>query len=101
GAAIAGAGSTRSPAAGILSALGSLLSEGRDVRLAAGTRLAVQLRTPLSLRARGIARAMDANSVITDVDRIRAAQRELARLNYYRGTVNGVLDDPTQRALVE
>src|SRR6185436_5281800 len=99
GAAIAGAGSTRNPASSLLSTLGSLLSEGRDVDLPAGSRLAVQLRSPLELRTRGIARAMD-NSVITATDRIRAAQRELARLNYYRGAENGQIDDATQRALV-
>jgi peptidoglycan hydrolase-like protein with peptidoglycan-binding domain len=101
GAAIAAAGSTNRPASGILGALGSLLSEGRDVRLEPGTTLAVQLLRPLSVRTRGIASAMNANSVLTDADRIRAAQRELARLNYYRGSANGQLDDRTQRALVE
>jgi len=101
GAAIAGAGSASNPASGILSALGTMLSEGRDVALPSGSRLAVQLREPLALRVRGIARANDANSVITAGDRIRAAQRELARLSYYRGAANGQLDDATQRALVE
>src|SRR5215213_6389251 len=46
GAAIAGAGSSKSPTSGILGALGSMLSEGRDVQLAAGTTLAVQLLRP-------------------------------------------------------
>jgi peptidoglycan hydrolase-like protein with peptidoglycan-binding domain len=101
GAAIAGAGSTRSPSANLLSALGSLLSEGRDVTLPAGSRLAVQLTAPLALRTRGIARATDVNSVFTASDRIRAAQRELTRLSYYRGVPTGQLDDATQRALVE
>jgi peptidoglycan hydrolase-like protein with peptidoglycan-binding domain len=101
GAAIAGGGSTKSPAAGILSALSGVLSEGRDVALPSGSRLAVQLRQPLSLRTRGIARAMDMNSVITAGDRIQAAQRELARLNYYRGSTTGTLDESTRRALVE
>ena len=101
GAAIAGAGSSNSSASGILGALGGLLSEGRDVQLAAGTALAVQLLRPLTLRTRGIASAMNPNSVFTASDRIRAAQRELARLNYYRGSTTGQLDDATQRALVE
>src|SRR5215216_1374628 len=101
GAAIAAAGSPNRPTSGILSALGSMLSEGRDVQLAAGTTLAVQLQRPLTLRARGIARAMDANSVFTAAERIRAAQQELARLNYYRGSVTGQVNDATQRALVE
>ena len=45
GAAIAGAGSASSSSNNILSALGSLLSEGRDVSVPAGTPLAVQLET--------------------------------------------------------
>ena len=97
GAAIAGAAPSRN---NFLSALGSILSEGRDVSLPAGSRLAVQLGAPLSIRTRGIARAMDANSVFTATDRIRAAQRELARQNYYRGAATGQLDEPTQRALL-
>ena len=101
GAAIAAAGSTNRPASGILGALGGLLSEGRDVRLEPGTALAVQLLRPLSVRTRGIASAMNANSVFTDADRIRAAQRELARVNDYRGSAPGQRDDRTQRALVE
>jgi len=101
GAAIAGAGSTNRPASGILNALGGLLSEGRDVQLPAGTTLAVQLLRPLTLRSRGMAVAMNPNSVFTATDRIRAAQRELARLNYYRGAATGQIDEATQRALVE
>lgn len=56
GAAIAGAGSQNNPASGILGALGSLLSEGRDVQVPAGTPLAVQLEQGLVLNARGTAR---------------------------------------------
>ena len=101
GAAIAAGGSNSSPASGILGALGSMLSEGRDVQLAAGTALAVQLQRPLTLRTRGMASGMSASSVFTATDRIRAAQRELARLNYYRASPTGQIDDATQRALVE
>jgi len=101
GAAIAAAGATNRPSSGILGALGSLLSEGRDVQLPAGATLAVQLLQPLTLRTRGIASAMNASSVFTEADRIRAAQRELSRLSYYRGSASGQLDDATQRALVE
>jgi peptidoglycan hydrolase-like protein with peptidoglycan-binding domain len=101
GAAIAGAGSERSPASGILSALGSLLSEGRDVRVPAGTPLAVQLEQGLVLSRRGAARAPDAFTIYTAADRIRAAQQALAQQNYYRGPINGRLDDATQRALFE
>src|SRR6185295_3673859 len=56
GAAIAGAGSEQGPASGILSALGVLLSEGRDVQVPAGTPLAVQLEQGLVLARRGTAR---------------------------------------------
>jgi peptidoglycan hydrolase-like protein with peptidoglycan-binding domain len=101
GAAIAGAGSERSPASGLLSALGNLLSEGRDVRVAAGTPLAVQLEQGLVLRRRGAARAPDAFSIYTSTDRIRVAQQALAQQNYYRGPINGRLDEATQRALFE
>lgn len=101
GAAIAGAGSEGSTASGLLGALGSLLSEGRDVRVPAGTPLAVQLEQGLVLSRRGAARAPDAFTIYTAADRVRAAQQALARQNYYRGAVNGQLDDATQRALFE
>jgi peptidoglycan hydrolase-like protein with peptidoglycan-binding domain len=101
GAAIAGAGSERSPASGILGALGSLLSEARDVRVPAGTNLAIQLEQGLVLSRRGTARAPDAFTIYTAADRIRAAQQALAQQNYYRGNINGQLDDATQRALFE
>src|SRR5919199_6507913 len=68
GAAIAGMGSERSPASGILAALGKLLFEGRDVRVPAGTPLAVQLEQGLVLRRRGVARAPDAFTIYTSAD---------------------------------
>ena len=101
GAAIAGAGSDNSPASGILAALGGLLSEGRDVKLAVGTPLAVQLDRGVVLRARGLARTPDAFTIYTAADRISAAQQALASQNYYRGAINGQLDDATHRALFE
>jgi peptidoglycan hydrolase-like protein with peptidoglycan-binding domain len=101
GAAIAGAGSEGSPASGIFAALGSLLSAARDVRVQAGTSLAVQLDQGLVLSRRGMARAPDAFTIYTAADRIRAAQQALAQQNYYRGPVTGQLDDATQRALFE
>ncbi|HYN81727.1 MAG TPA: peptidoglycan-binding protein [Gemmatimonadaceae bacterium] len=101
GGAIMGAGSENSPASGILSALGSILSSGQNVNVPAGTRLAVQLDQPVTLRARGGRRIADAYTVFTAEDRIRAAQQALAQQNYYRGTVNGQLDDATRRALFE
>src|ERR1043165_6263023 len=52
GAAIAGAGSSQNPN-NILSALGSLLSQGQDVAVPAGTQLAVELERAVSLRRRG------------------------------------------------
>ena len=101
GAAIAGAGSERSSSSGILAALGNMLSEGRDVRVPAGTALAVQLDQGLMLSRRGTARAPDAFTIYTAPDRVRAAQGVLAKQNYYRGAINGQLDDATQRALFE
>ncbi|HEU4453331.1 MAG TPA: peptidoglycan-binding protein [Longimicrobium sp.] len=101
GAVIAGAGSERSPTSGILSALGGLLSQGRDVRVPTGTALAVQLEQQLVLSRRGAARAPGGLTIYTAADRIRAAQQALARENYYRGAINGQLDDATQRALFE
>ena len=100
GAAIAGAGSGRG-ATNILSALGSMLSEGRDVNVAAGTTLAVELEQPITLRGRGRLRGGEASTLYTAPERIRAAQTALAQRNYYRGAVNGTLDDATRRALFE
>jgi Putative peptidoglycan binding domain len=101
GAAIAGAGSTNSPTSSILTALGGLLSQGQNVSVPAGTRLAVQLDQQVALRTRGSQRAPDANTIYTATDRIRAAQQALAQQNYYRGAITGQLDDATQRALFE
>jgi hypothetical protein len=101
GAAIAGAGSNSAPTSGILAALGGLLSTGQNVNVPAGTRLAVQLEQPLSLRTRGAARAADAYTIYTAADRISAAQQALASQNYYRGSINGQLDDATRRAIFE
>ncbi|MDQ6634293.1 MAG: peptidoglycan-binding protein, partial [Gemmatimonadota bacterium] len=102
GAAIAGAGTGRS-ANNVFSALGDMLSEGRDVSVPAGTPLAVELERDLALRGRGRFRPADAagGTLYTAADRIRAAQSALARLNYYRGPINGRLDDATRRALFE
>ena len=100
GAAIAGAGSGKS-ANNVFSALGSLLSEGRDVNVPAGTPLAVELERALTLRGRGRLRGAEAGTIYTAADRIRAAQTALAKLNYYRGPINGRLDDATRRALFE
>lgn len=99
GAAIAGAGSSKS-SNNIFAALGSLLSEGRDVNVAAGTPLAVQLDNAVTLRGGG--RLSGASSTIyTATDRVRAAQQALAQQNYYRGVVNGQLDDATRNALFQ
>jgi peptidoglycan hydrolase-like protein with peptidoglycan-binding domain len=100
GAAIAGAGSGRTPNS-ILAALGGMLSEGRDVNVPAGTALAVELARAVTLRGRMISAGADASTIYTSADRIRAAQGALARLGYYRGTVDGNLNDATRRALFE
>lgn len=100
GAAIAGAGSGKS-ANNIFSALGGLLSEGRDVSVPAGTPLAVELERALTLRGRGRLRNAEAGTIYTAPERIRSAQEALAKQNYYRGPINGQLDDATRRALFE
>jgi peptidoglycan hydrolase-like protein with peptidoglycan-binding domain len=100
GAAIAGAGSGRS-ANNVFTALGAMLSEGRDVNLPAGTPLAVQLDNAVTLRGGGRLRGSEASTIYTSAERIRAAQQALARLNYYRGGVNGRLDDNTRNALFQ
>jgi peptidoglycan hydrolase-like protein with peptidoglycan-binding domain len=101
GAMIAGAGSDRSPTSGILGALGSLLSEGQNVRVPAGTQLAVQLEQQVVLRGRGNRRMADAFTIYTNADMVRSAQQALAQQGYYRGSINGVLDDATRSALFE
>lgn len=101
GAAIAGAGSSKSPAGGILAALGNMLSEGRDVSVPAGTTFAVQLERAVTLTGRGAMNAADESTIYTAADRIRAAQQALARKGYYRASTNGQLDNATRRALFE
>lgn len=100
GAAIAGAGSGKS-ANNVFAALGAMLSEGRDVSLPAGTPLAVQLESAVALRGGGRLRGSEASTIYTAAERIRAAQQALTRLNYYRGAVNGRLDDDTRNALFQ
>ena len=100
GAAIAGAGSQSQSQSGILGVLGSLLSEGRNVSVPAGTPLAVQLEQAVTLRGRGL-RRQNESTLFTSYDMIRAAQTALSRENYYRGTVDGTLSYATQRALFE
>ncbi len=98
GATIAGAGSARS-SSNILSVLGGLLSEGRDVSVPAGTALAVELENSVTLRGGGRLRGTEASTIYTAAERVRAAQQALARLNYYRGSIHGQLDDQTRNAL--
>ena len=100
GAAIAGAGSQSQSQSGILGVLGSLLSEGRNVSVPAGTPLAVQLEQAVTLRGRGL-RRQNESTLFTSYEMIRAAQTALSRENYYRGTVDGTLSYATQRALFE
>ena len=100
GAAIAGAG-TGKGANSLFAALGGLLSEGRDVDVPAGTPLAVELQNSVTLRGGNRMRGTDGSTIYTAPERVRAAQQELSRRRYYRGSVNGVLDDATRRALFQ
>ena len=100
GAAIAGA-SSGGGANNLLTALSGLLSEGKDVNVPAGTLLAVELESAVTLRGRGRLSGNDGSTIYTATTRIRSAQEALARLNYYRGPVNGTLDDDTRKALFE
>jgi peptidoglycan hydrolase-like protein with peptidoglycan-binding domain len=100
GAVIAGAGTGKSQN-NIFTALGGMLSQGRDVSVPTGTPLAVQLESAVTLRGGGRLRGNDASTIYTAADRVSAAQQALARLNYYRGPVNGRLDDNTRNALFQ
>lgn len=97
-----GASNTDDPVAGVLGALGSLLSKGVNVTVPAGTRLGVQLERGITLAGTGgSARAPDAFTIYTSPETIKAAQRALSQRGYYRGAVDGSLSETTQRALVE
>ena len=98
GAAIAGASRNQGT---FLSQLGALLSEGADVSVPAGTQFAVELERAITLRGRGRIVAYSGGTIYTAADRVRSAQTALSRLNYYRGPINGTLDDATRRALFE
>ena len=99
GAAIAGAHTTKS--SNILAVLGNLLSEGRDVSVPAGTPLAVELQSAVTLRTGARLRGIEGSTIYTATERVRAAQDALTRMNYYRGPVNGQLDDNTRQALFQ
>jgi hypothetical protein len=100
GGTIAGAGSSKSTN-NIFAALGTLLSQGRDVSVAAGTPLAVELQQAVTLRGGGRLRGVEGSTIFTGTDRVSTAQQALARLNYYRGPVTGQLDDATRTALFQ
>ncbi|HJP58635.1 MAG TPA: peptidoglycan-binding domain-containing protein [Gemmatimonadaceae bacterium] len=100
GAAIAAAGSSQK-SNNIFTALGNLLSEGRDVNVPAGTQLAVELESAVTLRGRGRLSGAEASTIYTAAERVSAAQRALAQQGYYRGSFNGQLDDATRNALFQ
>jgi peptidoglycan hydrolase-like protein with peptidoglycan-binding domain len=101
GALIAGAGSQNASTNSLLGALGSLLSQGQNVNVPAGTPLAVQLEQSVTLRRRGLSRTPGNGSLYTSSTMIVAAQRALAKANYYRGTIDGRMTIATQRALFQ
>ena len=95
-----GSGDEADPLSGFLGAIGSLLSEGSDVELPAGTRAAVQLERSIVLAAVGDpSRRPDAFTIYTAAETISAAQTALRSRGYYRGPIDGQLNDATQRAL--
>src|SRR3954467_12083161 len=71
GAAIAGAGSSKSTN-NIFAALGSLLSEGRDVSVPSGTSLAVELQRAAALRGGGRMGGQLGSTIYTAANRISA-----------------------------
>jgi hypothetical protein len=100
GAAIAAAGSSQN-SNNIFAALGNLLSEGRDVNVPAGTQLAVELENAVTLRGGRRLNGVEASTIYTAAERVSAAQRALSQLGYFRGSVNGQLDDATRNALFQ
>jgi peptidoglycan hydrolase-like protein with peptidoglycan-binding domain len=100
GAAIAAAGSSQN-SNNIFAALGNLLSEGRDVNVPAGTQLAVELENSVTLRGGGRLSGAEASTIYTAAERVSAAQRALAQAGYFRGSINGQLDDATRNALFQ
>ena len=100
GAAIAAAGSSQN-SNNIFAALGNLLSEGRDVNVPAGTQLAVELENAVSLRGGRRLTGAEASTIYTAGERVSAAQRALSQQGYYRGSINGQLDDATRNALFQ
>jgi peptidoglycan hydrolase-like protein with peptidoglycan-binding domain len=96
-----GAGQPDDPISGFLGTLGGLLSQGADVQIPAGTRLAVQLERGIVLSGTGQPSIQaDASTIYTSTEMIRAAQDALRARHYYRGASDGILGDQTQRALV-
>jgi len=100
GAAIASAGSSQNTN-NIFAALGNLLSEGRDVNVPTGTQLAVELENSVTLRGGARMTGVANSSIYTAADRVSAAQRALAQQGYYRGSINGQMDDATRNALFQ
>jgi peptidoglycan hydrolase-like protein with peptidoglycan-binding domain len=95
-----GAGSANDPVGGLLGALGTILSEGTNVNVPAGTVIAVQLESGVTLT--GSQTIGDALSTIfTSTTMVRSAQQALRNRNYYRGPVDGRLTNDTRRALFE
>ena len=100
GAAIASAGSSQS-SNNIFAALGNLLSEGRDVNVPSGTQLAVELENAVTMRGGSRMTGVAASTIYTAPERVSAAQRALSQQGYYRGSLNGQMDDATRNALFQ
>ncbi len=88
-------------AGGALGALGAFLSPGKEAKVDAGTNIAMELQSPVTLTGNQIGRQRNNNdrSVYTATSVVRSAQSALKQRNYYAGAVNGQLDAPTRRAV--
>lgn len=85
--------------------LNSLLSAGSEARLPAGSNIAMQLVSAITI-GNNDQQAQDPvgtnnRTVYTSTRMVRSAQTALRDQNYYNGTINGQLDRQTRQALAD
>jgi hypothetical protein len=94
-----GAGIGAAAGAG-LGALGALLSSGEEARVPEGTEIAMEFLRPVTVSpATQYHTGANDRTLYTSQALVRDAQRELAKRDYYKGTVDGLLGDETRRAI--